>query len=75
MKQLRRRETFGWLGHMHQEKKWEGGRKRKIIIYIYVYILYRLAACRVGLRLFFFFAWGTRAVGQSERLRDENVFL
>ena len=52
MKQLRRRETFGWLGHMHQEKK-----------------------CRVGLRLFFFFAWGTRAVGQSERLRDENVFL
>ena len=37
MKQLRRRETFGWLGHMHQEKKWEGGGKRKIIIYIYVY--------------------------------------
>ena len=48
-----------------------------IILYLIIgiYILYRLAACRVGLRLFFFFAWGTRAVGQSERLRDENVFL
>ena len=40
MKQLRRRETFGWLGHMHQEKKWEGGEEEKDnYIHIRIYII------------------------------------
>lgn len=77
MKQLRGRETFaGWLGHMHhqQKKKW-GGKEKDNYIHIRIYILYRLAVCRGWVEVVVFFAWGTRAVGQSERLRDENVFL